>query len=103
LSGSHFDVFELQHPLEIVRLRHEKVGGQDLLDDGADTGQRQMCLTPSAAFDLEKAVGDGRQDDVALPSRQAPAFEVVEAEGDTCQANVLDARAVIPYPPTVRR
>jgi hypothetical protein len=37
LSGSHFDVFELQHPLEIVRLGHEEMGGQDFLDDGAHT------------------------------------------------------------------
>ena len=80
LSGSQFDVFELQHPLEIVRLRHEEMRGQDFLDDGADTRQREMRLPPSAAFALEKAVGDGGQDHMTLPPRQAAPFEVVEPE-----------------------
>jgi hypothetical protein len=61
-----------------MRLGHEEMGGQDFLDDGADPRQREMRLTPSTAFALEKAVGDGRQDDVTLPPRQAAAFEVVE-------------------------
>ena len=37
-----------------------------------------MCLSPSPAFVLEKAVGDRRQHDVAFPSRQAATFEVIE-------------------------
>src|SRR3954452_16267921 len=80
LSGSHFDVFELQHPLEIVRLSHEEMGGQDFLDDGAHTRQRQMRLTPSTAFALEKAVGESRQDHMALPAGQAAPFEVIEPD-----------------------
>ena len=54
------------------------MGGQHFLDDGADARQREMCLPPSAAFHLEKAVGEGGQRHVTLPARQAAAFEVVE-------------------------
>lgn len=75
LSDSHLNIFELQHPFEIVRLRHEEVGGQDFLDDGPDSRQREMRLTASAPLVLEKTVGEGRQDHMALPSRQAAAFE----------------------------
>ena len=35
LSVSQFDFFELEHPLQVVRLRHEEMRGQHLLDDGA--------------------------------------------------------------------
>lgn len=34
----------------------------------------------STAFALEKAVGDGRHDDVALPPRQVAVFEVVDPD-----------------------
>lgn len=50
-----------------MRLRHEEVGGQNLLDDRAHAWQRQLRLTTAATFALEKAVGDRRQDHVALP------------------------------------
>jgi len=63
-----------------VRLSHEEMRGQDFLDDGAHPRQAQMGLTQSTAFALEKAVGDGRQDHVPLPSRQAAPFEVIEPD-----------------------
>src|SRR4029077_11444530 len=74
------DVFELEHPLQIMRLRHEEVRRQHLLDDGADTRQREVRLSTPTTFHLEKAVGEGGQDDVSLPPRQTAAFEVVEAD-----------------------
>jgi len=37
-------------------------------------------VAPSAAFVLEKAVRDRRQHHVTLPSRQAAAFKVIEAD-----------------------
>ena len=80
LSLSQFDFFQLQHPFEIVRLRHEKVRGQHLLDDGSHAWQRQVRLSASAAFVLQKAVGDGCQDDVTLPPRQSATFEVIESD-----------------------
>src|SRR6266545_8020346 len=80
LSLSQFDFFELQHPFEIVRLRHEKVGGQHLLDDGSHAWQSQARLSASAAFVLQKAVGDSCQYDVTLPTRQGAAFEVIESD-----------------------
>ena len=79
-TDSQSDIFELQHPFEVAGLRHEEMGGQDLLDDSTHLGQREMRLTPATAFVLQKAVGDGRQDDVALPARQAAALEVIESE-----------------------
>src|SRR6266540_7484590 len=80
LSLSQFDFFELQHPFEIVRLRHEKVGGQHLLDDGSHAWQSQARLSAAAAFVLQKAVGDSCQYDVTLPTRQGAAFEVIESD-----------------------
>ena len=59
-----------------MRLRDEEVRGQHFLNDGANLRQRQMRLPWSAPFVLEKTVGEGRQDHMALPSRQAAAFEM---------------------------
>ena len=56
------------------------MGGGHLLDDGALLRQREVRLPSSAPFVLEKTVGEGRQDDMALPSRQAAAFEVIQSE-----------------------
>jgi hypothetical protein len=39
-----------------------------------------MGLSAPAAFVLEKAVGQRRQDDMALPPRQTAAFEMIEAK-----------------------
>lgn len=47
---------------------HEEMGGQHLLNHGAHTRERQMRLTTSAAFALEKAVGNRRQDHGACAS-----------------------------------
>src|SRR5260221_8880029 len=80
LSVSQFDVFELKHPLQVVRLCHEEMCGQDLLNHRAHARECQMRLAASAPFVLEKAVRDRSQDDVALPARQAAAFEVIEAD-----------------------
>ena len=80
LSVSQFDVFELEHPLQVVRLRHEEMRGEHFLDDGAHLRQCQRRLPSSPPFGLEKTVGDGREDDMALPARQAAAFEVIESE-----------------------
>ena len=54
------------------------MGGQDLLNHGADSGQRQLRLSTATPCVLQKTVRDGRQDDVALPAWLAPAFDVVE-------------------------
>src|SRR5215207_6865284 len=80
LLVSQFDFFELEHPLQVVRLCHEEMRGEHFLDDGAHLWQCQQRLSASAPFLLKKTVGDGRQDDMALPSWQAAAFEVIESE-----------------------
>ena len=80
LSDLQLHVFELEHPLQVARLRDEEMGGQDLLNHGADAWQRELGLAAAPPFVLEKAVRDRRQDDVALPPVQAPAFEVVETD-----------------------
>src|SRR5215213_10688942 len=82
LSDSQSDIFELQHPFEVAGLRHEEMGGQHLLNDGTHARQRERRLSTPAAFVLQKAVGNGRQDDVALPARQAAPLEVIEPELD---------------------
>src|SRR3546814_3337728 len=54
--------------------------GEYLLNDGSHARKREMRLTPSPTFALEKAVGDRRQDHVALPARKAAAFEMIEPD-----------------------
>ncbi len=61
-------------------MRHEEVRGQDFLNHGAHLRQRELRLPAAPAFVLQKAVRDGDQHDVTLPSRQAAAFEVVEPD-----------------------
>jgi hypothetical protein len=77
---SHFDFFEPEHPLHVVRLRHEEVGGEHFLNHGTHAWQRQTRLTTASAFALEETVDDRGQDDVSLPPRQAAPFEVVEPD-----------------------
>src|ERR1700683_1043535 len=77
---SEFDIFQLQHPLEVSRVGHEEMGGQHLLNHGAYTRQGQMGLATAPPLVLQKAVGEGGQDHVALPAGQAAAFEMIESE-----------------------
>jgi hypothetical protein len=56
------------------------VGGQHLLNHGAHAREGQLRLVPASRFVLEKAVGDRRQDGVALLPRPAAAFEMIESE-----------------------
>lgn len=58
LSDLQPDVFELQHPLQVMRVRHEEMRGQDFLDNGTHARQRQSRLAATPAFVLEKTVGD---------------------------------------------
>ena len=62
-----------------MRLRHEEMGRQHFLDNGAHAWQGERGLPTSSSFVLEKAVRECGQDNVALPAGQRPAFEVVEA------------------------
>src|SRR3954463_12317442 len=80
LSDSELHIFELQHPVEIARMRHEEVRGEDFLNHGTYARQREASLTSPSTFVLQEAVGQRGQDDVALPARQTAAFEVVETE-----------------------
>ena len=61
-------------------MRHEEVRGQDFLNHGAHPGQRELRLPAPPTFVLQKAVRDGGQHNVALPARQAAAFDVVEPD-----------------------
>ena len=58
LSDLQLDIFELEHPFQIVWLRDEEMRREHFLDDGADARQRELCVPPSATFHLEKAVGE---------------------------------------------
>ena len=56
------------------------MGRQHLLNHGAHARQSQMRLAPAPAFVLEKAVGDRRQDDVALPAGERAALEMIQPD-----------------------
>src|SRR5918993_3060115 len=63
-----------------MRSRYEKVGGQDLGDDRAHHRKCRVMRAAPLAFALKPGVGQGGEDDVALPPREGAALEVIEAE-----------------------
>ena len=58
----------------------EEVCCQDLLNDGAETRQREIARRPLVSFDLQEGVGDGREGRVALPAWERATFKVIETQ-----------------------
>ena len=56
------------------------MGRENLGDDRARDGQRGQARAAPPTFGLQPGVGECGQHDVALPSRQRAAFEVIEPE-----------------------
>jgi hypothetical protein len=56
------------------------MGGQHLLNHRAHLRQREVRLPTPPAFLLQEAVRECRQDDVAVPAREAAPFEVIEPD-----------------------
>ena len=61
-------------------MRDEKVRRQNLGDHRASDGQGGQPRSAAAPLRLQPRIGDRDEDDVPLPARPRPAFEVIEPE-----------------------
>ena len=80
VSDSQRNFPEFQHAFDVARCRHDEVRGEDLLDHRPHDRLRGAARQPTSSFVLEPGIRQGREHDVALPSRVGSSFEVIEPE-----------------------
>ena len=92
------------HPSHVLGTTDKEESRKDLLYEGARLRKRERgAWTSAPPFGLEKGVGDRADHHVMLPSRIAPAFEVIDAEfGLEVLVVLFDRPAVMGQPHELR-